>query len=136
MRPEPRVRLGVLLGRNRVARACIDLSDGLADGIRQLASASRVGAIVDAAALPIEPGARTWFEQTGLDPVLASLVGGEDYELLFTVPVTARRRLAAVKKLVKHLRLTRIGRMTKERDLVLRYDGKDVPLPEGYEHFK
>ena len=135
LRPEPRVRLGVLLGRNRVARACIDLSDGLADGIRQLASASRVGAIVDAAALPIEPAARTWFAQTGLDPVLASLVGGEDYELLFTVPVAARRRLAAIQKLVKHLRLTRIGRMTKERDLVLRHDGKDVPLSEGYEHF-
>ena len=136
LRPEPRVRLGTLLGRNRVARACIDLSDGLAEGIRQLAAAGRVGAIVDAAAVPIERGARQWFEQAGRDPVMASLVGGEDYELLFTVPATARRRLTAVQKLVKSLRLTRIGRVTKGRDLVLRYEGKDRTLPEGYEHFK
>src|SRR5207248_1972893 len=38
--PEPRVRLGMLLGRNRAASACMDLSDGLADGVRQIAEAS------------------------------------------------------------------------------------------------
>jgi hypothetical protein len=42
LRPEPRVRAGVLLGRNRAASACIDLSDGLADGLRQIAGASGV----------------------------------------------------------------------------------------------
>ena len=54
-RPEPRVRVGTLLGRNRVARAGIDLSDGLADGLRQLARASGAGAVVDAAAIPVAP---------------------------------------------------------------------------------
>ena len=38
--------------------ACIDLSDGLADGVRQIGEASGVGAVIDADALPIEPGAR------------------------------------------------------------------------------
>ncbi|HEX5474336.1 MAG TPA: thiamine-phosphate kinase, partial [Vicinamibacterales bacterium] len=42
-RPEPRARLGALLGRNRAATACMDLSDGLADGVRQIAGASGVG---------------------------------------------------------------------------------------------
>src|SRR5207247_7467118 len=43
LRPEPRVRLGVHLGRNRAASACIDLSDGLADGAHRIAEASGVG---------------------------------------------------------------------------------------------
>ena len=75
-RPEPRVRIGALLGRNRVARAGIDLSDGLADGLRQLTRASGVGAVVDAAAIPVHPGARRWFVRDGVDPVDAALRGG------------------------------------------------------------
>ena len=46
-RPEPRVRIGTLLGRTRAAHAAIDLSDGLADGLRQLTQACDVGAVVD-----------------------------------------------------------------------------------------
>ena len=107
LKPEPRVALGRLLGRNRATRTCVDLSDGLADAIRQLASASRVGAVVEADALPIQADARAWFEGQGIDPVVASLAAGEDYELIFTVPSSARRRLRAVSKLLKDLRLTR-----------------------------
>ena len=136
LRPEPRVRLGRLLSRNRATRACVDLSDGLADAIRQLAAASRVGAIVEADTLPIQTDARAWFEGQGIDPVAASLAAGEDYELVFTVPSSARRRLTAVSKLVKDLRLTRIGRMTKASALVLERNGKAEPLPAGFEHFK
>ena len=55
-RPVPRVRLGVALARVGAARAAIDLSDGLADAVRQLAAASGCGARVDADAVPIEPG--------------------------------------------------------------------------------
>ena len=136
LRPEPRVRLGRLLGRNRATRACIDLSDGLADAIRQLAAASRVGAVVEADTLPIQADARAWFEGLGIDPVAASLAAGEDYELVFTVPSWASRRLTTVSKLVKDLRLTRIGRMTKASALVLERNGKAEPLPAGFEHFK
>ena len=75
-RPEPRVRIGALLGRNRVARAGVDLSDGLADGLRQLTRASGVGAVVDSAAIPVHPGARRWFVRRGDDPVEAALRGG------------------------------------------------------------
>src|SRR5262249_46646343 len=53
--PEPRIRAGLLFSRNKVASACIDLSDGLADAVRQLTDASGVGATIDAAALPIDP---------------------------------------------------------------------------------
>src|SRR5262249_30744902 len=56
--PAPRIRLGLLLGRNRAASACVDLSDGLADGVRRVAEASGVGVTVDASLLPIDPAAR------------------------------------------------------------------------------
>ncbi len=89
--PEPRVRLGLLLARNRAASASIDLSDGLADGVHRIAAASGVGAVIEAEALPIDPGARAWFEARGLDPVAEAMTAGDDYELLITVRPRARR---------------------------------------------
>jgi thiamine-monophosphate kinase len=85
LEPQPRVRLGTLLGRNRAASACVDLSDGLADGLHQLADASGVGIEVDGSAMPVSDDARQWFEARGQDAVIAALTGGDDYELLFTV---------------------------------------------------
>jgi len=136
LRPEPRVRLGTLLGKNRITHTCIDLSDGLAEGVRQLASTSGLGVIINAAALPIEPEARTWFERQKFDPVIRSLKGGDDYELLFTVPPNSGRNLAAIQRLVKDLPLTSIGYITKEPSLVLRRNGRNEQLPQGYQHFR
>jgi thiamine-monophosphate kinase len=85
-RPEPRVRLGMAMGRARAARAAMDLSDGLADGLRQVARASGVGVRIDADALPIEPAAREWWVSRGIDPVHAAVYGGDDYDLLLAVP--------------------------------------------------
>lgn len=134
-RPEPRVRLGVALGRNRAARACIDLSDGLGDAVRQIAAASGAGARIEAAALPIDPQARAWFEAAGRDPVLAALQAGEDYELAFTAPPAFRGRLRHVRRMVGGLPLTAVGVITRETAVRLRRDGGDEPLPDGFEHF-
>ena len=136
LRPEPRVRLGLLLGRTRTARACMDLSDGLADALEQLTAASRVGAVVDADAVPVEPGAERLFTARGHDPLAASLAG-EDYELLFTAPPRARRSLAAIGRMVRDAAPTRIGVITRERRVVLQRDGIEVPFgAAGYEHFR
>ncbi|MDH4065593.1 MAG: thiamine-phosphate kinase, partial [Acidobacteriota bacterium] len=86
LRPEARVRLGLAVARNGAARAAMDLSDGLADAVRQLAGASGCGALIDATALPIDREAVGWWSSRGVDPVLAAVVGGEDYELLLAVP--------------------------------------------------
>jgi thiamine-monophosphate kinase len=125
-RPEPRTRFGMLLGRNRAARACVDLSDGLADGVRQIGEASGLGAVLDGRALPIDHG------RAGLPEALS---GGEDYELLFTAGPKLRRRLAGVRRLAQDLAVTKIGRMTAERTFVVEVDGKQEPLPTGFEHF-
>ena len=134
-RPEARVVLGVALGRNRAARACIDLSDGLGDAVHRIAAASGVGVRLEAEALPIHAEARAWFEAAGLDPVAAALAGGEDYELAFASPPAFRGRLRHVRRQVGDLPLTPIGVATKAHDVCLRRDGREEPLPGGYEHF-
>jgi len=136
--PEPRIRLGLLLGRNRAASACVDLSDGLADGMRRIAEASGVGVIVDASLLPIDPAARAFFDAQHLDAIEASIAAGDDYELLVAVRPRTRSRLAAA---IRHggAPLTRIGRCTDDRAVTIRRSGveaNDAPLPAGYTHFR
>ena len=135
-RPEPRVRLGVAMGRARAARAAMDLSDGLADAAHQVATASGVGVRIDASALPIDDGARQWWRARGVDAVRAAIAGGDDYELLFAVPAKGAGRLRAVARHVADPALTRIGVFTKDaRERVLVDGAKEAPLPEGFEHF-
>jgi thiamine-monophosphate kinase len=137
--PEPRLRIGQLAARNRAASACVDLSDGLADGVQRIADASRVGAIIEADALPIEPSARAWFRERSADALAGALSGGDDYELLLAVRPKARRRLAEV---TRHsgLPLTRIGTCTADRAVLVRCGAgehkKDRPLSGGYSHFR
>jgi thiamine-monophosphate kinase len=136
LRPEPRVRAGVLLGRNRAASACMDLSDGLADAVRQVAEASGVGMAIEAEALPIQDEVRRWFEQHRADPAIAAAAGGDDYELLFTSRQVQRGRLRGVTSHLGDLPVTRIGVVTRKRDVVLRTSAGDRELPAGFEHFK
>jgi thiamine-monophosphate kinase len=134
-RPEPRLRMGSLLGRNRAASACMDLSDGLADAVRQIAEASGTGATIDASLLPIDPAASGWFEGQGLDPVLSALTGGDDYELLFTVSKKLRGRFRGVQTHAQGLPVTRIGELTQAGGLRLSRGGGFEPIPEGFTHF-
>lgn len=135
-RPEPRVRLGVAIGRAKAARAAMDLSDGLADAVNQVASASGVGATIDAALLPVDAAARDWWRACGDDPVARALTGGDDYELLFAVAAKSGRALRAVTRRIADPPLTKIGVFTKDaRARVVVKDGKTETLPEGFEHF-
>ena len=125
LRPDPRTRFGLMLGRNRAASACVDLSDGLADGIRRIGEASSLGAIIDADALPIEEGAT----------LRDALGGGEDYELLFAVSPRMRSRLKHARRMAGDLAVTRIGRLTADRAMLVSRNGSTEPLPTGFEHF-
>jgi thiamine-monophosphate kinase len=136
LRPQPRVRAGMLLGRNRAASSCMDVSDGLADCVRQVAEASGVGITLDAAAIPIPAEVREAQARRGRDPLEPALSGGDDYELFFTVRPAHRGRLRMVCQQLGDLPITRIGVVTKGRDLVVRGEDGRRALPEGYEHFK
>jgi thiamine-monophosphate kinase len=131
LRPEPRTRAGWLLGANRAATSCVDLSDGLADGAWQLARASGLGIAIDSAAVPVSDAAREWFGRAGGEPLRQAITGGDDYELLFTVRPTHRGRLRGVRRLLGDLPITKIGVVTKAPAVML--DGED--MPGGYEHF-
>lgn len=135
-RPEPRVRLGMAMARARVARAAMDLSDGLADALKQVASASGVGVRIDAERLPIESCARDWWTSRQIDPVIAAVSGGDDYELLVAVAPKSGGALRSVARHVADPVLTKIGVFTKDpRELVLVRGDKEEALPEGFEHF-
>jgi thiamine-monophosphate kinase len=133
----PRVKAGLLIARNRAATACVDLSDGLADGVRQLARAGGVGFRVDLDLVPVDPDALQWFEARGPDASIQALSGGDDYELLFTSrPKLAGRLLPAARH--AGVPLTRIGVCTAEPELLLRRDGGSesyLPMPAGFGHF-
>jgi thiamine-monophosphate kinase len=139
LHPVPRVRLGLLVARNRAAAACIDLSDGLADAVHQMADASGVGMTIDAGALPIDPCARAFFEAHGGDAVIDAVTGGDDYELLLAARPRMRGRLAAAAG-HGNVPLTRIGRCTDDRAVMLQRTAGDtvrdaLPMPGGYSHF-
>ena len=135
-RPEPRVKLGIAVARARAARAAMDLSDGLADALEQVATASGAGVRVDAAALPIDGCANRWWTAQGADVIRAAVAGGDDYELLLAVPRKARGALRTVRHRVADPPLTKIGEFTKDpRERVLIRAGKEEELPKGFEHF-
>ncbi len=87
LRPRPLLELGrslARLGHRSRPRAAMDVSDGLARSVAQLARASRLRAVVLEGALPVETvAALAW---KGVDPVAVVLEGGEDYELLVAAP--------------------------------------------------
>ena len=115
--PEPRLEAGRRLARMREARACIDLSDGLASDLDQLLRAARVAAEIDVDALPAARGFTRACDRLGLDPLALQTTGGEDYELLFALapgrladdPESVSRRLG--------VRATRIGRVVAGRGI-------------------
>jgi thiamine-monophosphate kinase len=136
LRPDARVRAGLLLARNRAASSCIDLSDGLADGVRQLAAASRVGITLDAGAIPITDEVRGWHERHGGNALQTAVAGGDDYELLFTVRRSQLGRLRGATRRLSNLPITRIGIVTGGSDLLLSDEMGKHELPVGFEHFR
>ena len=116
--PEPRLALGQYLRKKLGATAAMDLSDGLSLDLRRLALASKVAAAIDPP--PIFPGAT--LEQ--------ALHGGEDYELLFTVPAGTR-----VPARFESLPLTRIGVIERGPPGRVLLSGQPLAAL-GYDHFR
>jgi thiamine-monophosphate kinase len=85
------------MGKNSlVPTALIDLSDGLASDLLQLCKASKMGARVYLERIPIAKESFALAEELHIDPVVAALNGGDDYELLFTVPLNKQGEIARI----------------------------------------
>jgi thiamine-monophosphate kinase len=131
------VGAGQFLAARGLATAAIDVSDGLSGDLGHLCEQSEVGAEIDAAALPLSRAGLAYAAATGTDPVRLALCGGEDYELLFTVPASRR---AALERLRRHAgcRMTPIGVIRPKRfGITLRTGrGNVIPLRNtSYQHF-
>lgn len=127
--PEPRVELGRALREKGLASAMIDLSDGLSTDLAHICEESGVGAEVEAERIP---RARVGKPAGDVEIDLA-LHGGEDYELLFTAPAGKR-----IPTQLEGVALTCIGRITRERNMVLR-NAKGVGselVARGWQHFR
>jgi thiamine-monophosphate kinase len=134
--PTARLKEARHLADGRLASAAIDVSDGLAGDIRHICEESRVGCLIDTRKLPLSPQLLTHARARKRDPITYALSGGEDYELLFTVPPA---KVARVDSLIRQrlLRATPIGLMTSRRQglRVIGADGAVRPLTaKGYEH--
>jgi thiamine-monophosphate kinase len=135
--PSPRLSVGRRLADRRLATAAIDLSDGLAADVRHVCEASGVGVEIDLPALPMSTPLRRYAEAIRRDPIDVALGGGEDFELLVTIPP---KNLARAQRLAEpDGPLTVIGRVTSARQglRVIDTGGRSRPLPRvGYEHFR
>jgi thiamine-monophosphate kinase len=129
--PTPRVALGLAL--QGVARAGIDVSDGLAGDLGHILERSGVGAVLDVDALPAGPVLAT--RQPSLRRAFCA-AGGDDYELCFTAPASARDAVLAA-GLTTSVAVTRVG--TIEAAPGLRFtDSGGAPLNlqlSGFDHF-
>ena len=134
LRPEPRLALGQWLAKTGVASAMIDISDGLSTDLAHLCEASRVGARIWAEKIPLV-SIPAGFQTLKLDPLRLALDGGDDYELLFTVP---RRQAPRLPKKFRGLPLTILGEVCREKTLkLLDASGRTRPLrPHGWEPFR
>jgi thiamine-monophosphate kinase len=135
LRPDPRVGWGILLGEQLLASAMIDISDGLSSDLNHLCDESGVGALVDAARIPIDKLVTEICGRRALDPLMLALHGGEDFELLFTVKPENVDKLP---KRVDGVSLSCIGTVKEQSFGVKISEGARVwnLEPGGWEHFK
>ncbi len=125
LRPEARKDIIELFEKKNIKpNAMIDISDGLSSEILHICSQSKTGAKILEERIPIDPETKEMAEEMNLDPTIAAMNGGEDYELLFTMPTETFAKI----KDNPHIKV--IGNITdnpKEINLITR-DGSAVPI--------
>ena len=124
---KPRARkdiIDLLAEEKIVPTSMIDLSDGLASEVLQICKASKCGARIYLDRIPIAKQTTQLAEEMHADPVVAALNGGEDYELMFTVP------LAMQEQVMRLGVVDVVGHITRESTgaYLVTPDGSDIKL--------
>lgn len=131
--PEPRLELGRRLCG--LARAGMDISDGLAGDLGHICEVSSVGARIDASRVPLSPAARS---ALAADPSLMEdiLGGGGDYELLFTTAAECEPEITALGDAIG-LKLTAVGAILEGEGVAVSdgHGGEIILNHPGYKHF-
>ena len=131
--PEPRVALGrQLLG---IASSALDVSDGLLADLGHIAKVSEARIAIDAAKIPVSDATQALCGQSQ-ETIVRAATSGDDYEIAFTAPASARSRIEELSK-SSGVAITEIGRVEAGTGAHL-LDGKGKPIPvsrAGFTHF-
>jgi len=133
LRPVARVAEGRAIALSGCASAMIDISDGLSSDLSHICEQSRVGAEIRSDRIPISPALMKLSVGLTMPALSYALSGGEDYELLFTVPPGKIKRLQSL-----HIPVTEIGTIKRGKTMLL-VDGSNRKRglqPGGYDHFR
>jgi thiamine-monophosphate kinase len=137
LRPEPRIAEALALHAAGPIHAMIDLSDGLSSDLGHILDESgELGALLEAAAIPIHADAHAASVADGISPLDHALCDGEDFELCLVVPPDAAAGLAGAPPAPAVV--WRIGTVTDEPGIRLRQaDGRISPIaPGGFDHLR
>lgn len=134
--PKPRMAEGFALAKTNAITSSMDISDGLAHSLFQLAELNNIGFDLIFDDIPLEPKALELAEQLSMPVEDMTIYFGGDYELLVTVKcdkwAKAEEAIARVGS-----KLSQIGIVTNRQELNLIKEGGKQPLENrGYEHFK
>lgn len=138
---KPRVDEGIFLARQGYARAMIDVSDGFVQDLEHLIAASKVGADIDLALIPVSADARKLAGKQKDKAIQHALSDGEDFELLFTVSARKKQSLDKVwHKKFPRTPLSWVGRCTSGKSRVQWYNGRSQFYNfklnnKGFNHF-
>jgi thiamine-monophosphate kinase len=134
LRPVPRCHIGRFLAARKYASAMIDISDGLSTDLHHLCEQSQVGALIDAARLPLTTVSQKVASMLS-EPLLDyGMNGGEDYELLFTVSPKIKDKIP---KMIQGISIQEIGQITEHAGFCrINLHGRVRRLfPSGFDHF-
>ncbi len=135
--PEPRISEGLVLAEEKIPGAVIDISDGLLQDLSHVLDESGCGCVIYGDKIPLSRHYRLYCNDFGQEFLSHALSGGEDYELLFTVPENKLLRLHKVKNRFK-CQITEVGIITeKTSGRIIYINGRrEVLKPSGFMHFR
>ncbi len=133
LKPEPRGDIIQLLREMKIKpSSMIDISDGLSSDLLHICRESKTGCIIYEDKIPIDPETRKMAQEMNISPVTAALNGGEDYELLFTIP------LPLFEKINQRSEISVIGHIVDENEgkkLITRQGGEAELTAQGWRGF-
>lgn len=134
--PLPRYMEGRMLSLSGCVSSCIDISDGLINDALNIAEESGKGAVINADMLPVSHSASMVAARMKDSAADYALYGGEDYELLFTVPAAKNKRFQKFMA-AAGVKVFEVGRITAGRGVKIERNGrlKKADLTRVWNHF-